>query len=77
MPTLTLQRQLTTPHRQIGAIHIPTRERGNERNLDIIKIWRAFPDTQALIDYAYQIVPRYLTLEQRKQFFLESSVQGS
>jgi WD40 repeat protein len=34
------------------------------------RIWRFFPTTQALIDHANQIVPRYLTPEQRKQFFL-------
>jgi WD40 repeat protein len=36
------------------------------------KIWRVFPTTQALIDYARNIVPRQLTPEQRKQFFLEA-----
>ena len=36
------------------------------------KIWRVFPTTQALIDYARSIVPRQLTPEQRKQFFLEA-----
>jgi WD40 repeat protein/pyruvate/2-oxoglutarate dehydrogenase complex dihydrolipoamide acyltransferase (E2) component len=36
-----------------------------------VSIWRAFPDTQALIDYANKVVPRRLTPEQRKQFFLE------
>ena len=36
------------------------------------KIWRVFPTTQALIDYAQSIVPRQLTPEQRKQFFLEA-----
>jgi WD40 repeat protein len=36
------------------------------------RIWRVFPTTQALIDYARSIVPRQLTPEQRKQFFLEA-----
>jgi len=31
MPALMLQRLLTAPHRWIGAIRIPTLERGNER----------------------------------------------
>ena len=35
------------------------------------RIWRVFPTTQELIDYARSIVPRQLTPEQRKQFFLE------
>jgi WD40 repeat protein len=38
---------------------------------DTANIWRIFPTTQALIDYAREIVPRQLTTEQRKQFFLE------
>ena len=36
------------------------------------KIWRVFPTTQELIDYARSIMPRQLTPEQRKQFFLEA-----
>jgi WD40 repeat protein len=35
------------------------------------RIWRVFPTTQALIGHANSIVPRQLTPEQRKQFFLE------
>jgi WD40 repeat protein len=35
------------------------------------RIWPVFPTTQALIDYARGIVPRQLTPEQRRQFFLE------
>jgi WD40 repeat protein len=35
------------------------------------RIWRVFGSTQELIDYARSIVPRQLTPEQRKQFFLE------
>jgi WD40 repeat protein len=35
------------------------------------RIWRVFRATQELIDYATSIVPRQLTAEQRKQFFLE------
>ena len=38
---------------------------------DTAKIWRVFRTTQELIDYAKGIVPRQLTSEQRKQFFLE------
>ncbi len=38
---------------------------------DNANIWHIFPTTQALIDYARKTVPRQLTLEQRKQFFLE------
>ncbi len=36
------------------------------------RIWRVFRTTQELIDYARNIVPRQLTPEQRKQFFLEA-----
>jgi hypothetical protein len=32
--------------------------------------WDVFPDTQALISTAKAVVPRYLTLAQRKGFFL-------
>src|SRR5262249_13316349 len=32
--------------------------------------WRIFPTTQALMDYARKQLPRYLTGQQRKQFFL-------
>jgi WD40 repeat protein len=35
------------------------------------RVWQIFPTTQALIDYANQIVPRCLTPEQRKQYFLQ------
>jgi WD40 repeat protein len=35
------------------------------------EIWRVFPTTQELIDYAKSIVPRQLTPEERKEFFLE------
>jgi hypothetical protein len=35
------------------------------------RIWRVFPTTQELINYAHSIVSRELTPEQRKQFFLE------
>ena len=34
-------------------------------------IWHLFPNTQELINYANKIVPRHLTNEQRKQFFLD------
>ncbi|MCP4699750.1 MAG: AAA family ATPase [Gammaproteobacteria bacterium] len=35
------------------------------------RLWPIFPDTQSLIEYARQIVPRLLTAEQRTRFFLE------
>ena len=35
------------------------------------RIWRVFPTTQALVDYARSIMPRELTPEQRRKFFLE------
>ena len=35
------------------------------------RIWRVFPTVAALVDYARSIMPRALTSEQRKQFFLE------
>jgi WD40 repeat protein len=35
------------------------------------RLWAVFPEGQALIDYAKSIVPRQVTPEQRKQFFLE------
>jgi WD40 repeat protein len=38
---------------------------------DTAKIWRVFPTTQDLVDYAKSIVARHLTPEQRKAFFLE------
>jgi tetratricopeptide (TPR) repeat protein len=34
------------------------------------RIWRIFPTTQALMDYARKRLPRYLTVQQREQFFL-------
>ena len=36
------------------------------------RIWPVFPTTQALIDYAKSIVPRQLTPEERRRFFLEA-----
>jgi len=39
-------------------------------NDDTARIWPVFSNAQKLIDYANQIVPRCLTPEQRKQFFL-------
>ena len=36
------------------------------------RIWRVFRTTQKLIDYARSVVPRHLTHEQRKRFFLEA-----
>lgn len=36
-----------------------------------IWLWRVFSSTQKLIDYAHSIVPRHLTMEQRRQFFLQ------
>jgi WD40 repeat protein len=35
------------------------------------EIWRVLPTTQGLIDYAKSIMPRQLTPEERKEFFLE------
>jgi len=35
------------------------------------QIWHLFPNTQDLINYANKIVPRSLTNEQRKKFFLD------
>ena len=35
------------------------------------RIWRVFPTTQDLVDYARSIMPRELTPEQRRKFFLE------
>lgn len=37
---------------------------------DTARIWRVFESTQELIDYAQSIVPRQLTPEQRRAFFL-------
>src|SRR5262249_10224522 len=34
------------------------------------RIWRIFPTTQALMDYARKQLPRHLTVQQRRQFFL-------
>lgn len=35
------------------------------------RLWQIFPDTQNLIDYANEVVPRRLTAEQKKHFVLE------
>jgi hypothetical protein len=35
------------------------------------RIWPVFPTTQALVDYARNMVPRCLTRDQRQQAFLE------
>jgi WD40 repeat protein len=35
------------------------------------RIWRVFPTMQALVDQAHGIVPRCLTVEQRRQAFLD------
>ena len=37
------------------------------------RVWRTFPNTQSLIDYARATVPRQLTPEERKRFFLDAS----
>jgi WD40 repeat protein len=42
-------------------------------NSEYLRIWPAFPDTQALIDFARSLLPRPLTAQQRKDFFLEAS----
>jgi WD40 repeat protein len=39
---------------------------------NIVRLWHIFPSTQSLIDYAKSSVPRCLTQEQRKTFFLDS-----
>jgi hypothetical protein len=39
-------------------------------SLGRIFIWRVFPTTQDLVDYAQSVMPRRLTEEQRQQFFL-------
>lgn len=38
---------------------------------DSRRVWKIFPTTQALIDFARANVPRQLTTEQRKKFFLK------
>ena len=35
------------------------------------RLWRMFRNTQELIDYANSIVPRRLSPEERKRYFLE------
>ena len=35
------------------------------------RIWRAFATTQALIDHANAVLPRQLTAEQRRRYFLD------
>lgn len=35
------------------------------------RIWRVFPTDAALVEYARAIMPRALTPEQRKLFFLD------
>ena len=39
---------------------------------NIVRLWRTFPSPQSLVDYAKSAVPRCLTQEQRKTFFLDS-----
>lgn len=38
---------------------------------DTARIWRVFRNTQELINYANEIVPRRLTSEEKKQYFLD------
>lgn len=40
-----------------------------------IQIWRNFPTTQELIDYACSVMPRPLSREQRKKFFVDLEPQ--
>jgi WD40 repeat protein len=37
-----------------------------------LRLWPAFADTQSLIDYARAVMPRPLTAQQRKDFFLDA-----
>jgi len=39
------------------------------------RVWRIFPNTQSLIDYAKAHVPRQLTPEQRRVFFVDAGTQ--
>jgi WD40 repeat protein len=39
---------------------------------NIVRLWRIFPSTQSLIEHVKSAVPRCLTHEQRKKFFLDS-----
>ncbi len=36
------------------------------------RLWRVFPDAQALIDHGHKIKPRDLTAEERQRFFIDS-----
>jgi WD40 repeat protein len=40
-------------------------------SLTATRVWRVFPTTQALIDYARATLPRDLSLRQRQQYGLE------
>ncbi len=40
------------------------------------RIWRAFTTTQALIDYARNVVPRQLTPKQRHEYYLDDRPSG-
>jgi WD40 repeat protein len=41
-----------------------------------LHVWPAFADAQALIDHARSVMPRPLTAEQRKDYFLEASTSA-
>jgi WD40 repeat protein len=40
------------------------------------RVWRTFPNTKSLIDYAKSQLPRELTAEQRQAFFLDTGGEG-
>jgi WD40 repeat protein len=42
-------------------------------NSEELRIWPAFPTTQDLVDFARSVMPRELTVQQRKEFFLDAS----
>jgi WD40 repeat protein len=55
-----------------SAVFDPTGTRVLTASLDCTaRIWRVFPTVTALVEYARAIMPRALTPEQRKQFFLD------
>jgi WD40 repeat protein len=46
-------------------------------NTENLRIWPVFPTTQALVDHARSVMPRALTAQQRKDFFLEMAAAES
>jgi hypothetical protein len=53
-----------------------TNERVEREESHAPQIWVAFESTQALVDFARSILPRELTPQERKTFFLDSEPES-